>query len=111
MDWSTDTLDGTLAAEWGSPSDRPGESALVSWLVREADAEPTMLVASGSELGREGTFVALPLEGGLPGPYVLFAFPDGIPPHVQSALRQGLAGFPQQRPALELRPRAMAAAS
>jgi HD-GYP domain-containing protein (c-di-GMP phosphodiesterase class II) len=110
VDWSTDTLDGMLVAEWGSRPARPGESALVSWLVREADAEPTMLVASGSELGREGTFVALPLEGGLPGPYVVFAFPDRIPPHVHSALREGLDGFPR-RPALALHTRAMAAAS
>jgi hypothetical protein len=111
VDWSTDTLDGILVAEWGSRSARPGESALVSWLVREADAEPTMLLANGSELGREGTFVALPLEGGLPGPYAVFAFPDRIPPHVQSALREGLAGFPPQRAALALHPPAMAAAS
>lgn len=111
VDWSPDTLDGSLSAEWGSRDARPGEAALVSWLVREADAEPTVLVGRGSEVGRDGTFVALPLEGGLPGPYAVFAFPNRIAPHVQAALLEGLAGFPSQRPPLALHARPMAAAS
>jgi hypothetical protein len=111
VDWSTDTLDGSLSAEWGARDARPGEAALVSWLVREADAEPTVLVGRGSEVGRDGTFVALPLEGGLPGPYAVFAFPDHIAPHVYAALGDGLEGFPSQRPALALHARPMAAAS
>jgi hypothetical protein len=68
-------------------------------------------VARGSELGREGTFVAIALEGGLPGPYVVFAFPAGIAPHVEAALRHGFDGFPSQRPAIPLRAQPMAAAS
>jgi HD-GYP domain-containing protein (c-di-GMP phosphodiesterase class II) len=111
VEWSTDTLDGILVGEWGSHEARPGEPALVSWLVREADAGPAALVARGSELGREGTFVAVALEGGLPGPYAVFAFPAGIAPHVESALRDGFDGFPSQPPAIPLRARALAAAS
>jgi putative nucleotidyltransferase with HDIG domain len=111
VEWSTETLDGTLVNEWGSRAARPGEPALMSWLVREADVEPTALVARGSELGREGTFVAVALEGGLPGPYVVFAFPAGIAPHVEAALRHGFEGFPSQRPAIPLRAQPMAAAS
>jgi HD-GYP domain-containing protein (c-di-GMP phosphodiesterase class II) len=111
VDWSPETLAGILVSEWGSQAARPGESSLVSWLVREADVEPALLVTRGSELGREGTFVALPLEGGLPEPYAVFGFPDRVAPHVQAALREGLDAFPSQRPALALHPQPMAAAS
>jgi hypothetical protein len=62
-------------------------------------------------LGRAGSFLALPLEGGLPGPYAVFAFPDRIAPHVRVALSEGFEGFPSHRPAIELRPAPMAAAS
>jgi hypothetical protein len=55
--------------------------------------------------------VAVALEGGLPGPYVVFAFPAGIAPHVEAALRHGFEGFPSQRPAIPLRAQPMAAAS
>jgi putative nucleotidyltransferase with HDIG domain len=111
VDWSPDTLDGILVTEWGSRAARPGEAALVSWLVREADVEPGLLLARGSELGREGTFVALALEGGLPGPYAVFAFPDAVAPHVQAALRDAVDGFPSLPPAITLHPHSIAAAS
>jgi putative nucleotidyltransferase with HDIG domain len=111
VDWSPETLDGMLVDEWGSRSARPGETALVSWLVRDADVEPGVLVARGSELGRAGTFVALALEGGLPGPFAVFAFPDGVAPHVQAALRDALHGFPSQARPIALRPHSIAAAS
>jgi putative nucleotidyltransferase with HDIG domain len=111
VEWSTDTLDGTLVTEWGSREARPGEPALVSWLVREADVEPALLMGRGSELGREGTFVAVALEGGLPGPFVVLAFPGGIAPHVEAALRVGFDGFPSQPPAIRLHVRPLAEAS
>jgi hypothetical protein len=52
----------------------------------------------------------MPLEGGFPGAFAVFAFPEGIPPHVHWALRQGIEGFPMRAP-LALQPRALAAAS
>jgi putative nucleotidyltransferase with HDIG domain len=110
IEWSTDTLDGTVVEEWGSRDARPGDPALVSWLVREADTEPGALVTRGSELGRDGTFVAVALEGGFPGPFAVFAFPTGLPPHVEAALRDGFEGFPA-RAAIPLPIRAVAAAS
>src|SRR5947209_6275391 len=88
VDWSEEQLDGSLQHELGDPVARPSEAALVSWLVRDGDPRAELLPAPGAELGRSGTYAALPLrsEGKLTA-YALFAFPHALPRRVERALR------------------------
>jgi HD-GYP domain-containing protein (c-di-GMP phosphodiesterase class II) len=59
VDLDEDGLGGTIGL---SLADGPAESAVTSWLVREAESGRDVIVAPGVELGREGTALALPLR-------------------------------------------------
>jgi putative nucleotidyltransferase with HDIG domain len=59
VDWSDDGLGGRLGLTLGNG---PAESAVMSWLVREAESGRDVIVTSGVELAREGIAIALPLR-------------------------------------------------
>jgi HD-GYP domain-containing protein (c-di-GMP phosphodiesterase class II) len=87
--WDEDGLGGRVELERGQG---PPETAVTSWLVREADSGADALVATGAELGLEGIALALPLRretSALIGFLVVGA--AMLPPrHVQLALRETL---------------------
>jgi HD-GYP domain-containing protein (c-di-GMP phosphodiesterase class II) len=84
--WEEDGLGGSLELSRGQG---PQEHALMSWLVREAEAREELLTAPGHELGGEsGAYVALPLRrenSALVG-FVVLRAPRALPRHVRSAL-------------------------
>jgi putative nucleotidyltransferase with HDIG domain len=57
--WDEDGLGGRFEESLG---EGPAESAVTSWLVREAESDADLIVAPGHELGREGFVLALPLR-------------------------------------------------
>jgi HD-GYP domain-containing protein (c-di-GMP phosphodiesterase class II) len=59
VEWHEDGLGGTIERSSGAG---PTESAVSSWLLREAESGREVIVAPGVELGREGIEVALPLR-------------------------------------------------
>jgi HD-GYP domain-containing protein (c-di-GMP phosphodiesterase class II) len=86
LDWRESDMTGRIVLE-RSIAEGPTEVALTSWLLREAEAGGTLLVADGPELGREGLHVALPLRG--PGglnAFLVLAFARTMPRHVELAL-------------------------
>jgi putative nucleotidyltransferase with HDIG domain len=87
LDWHESELGGRIVLERGIAGG-PTELALTSWLIREAEAGGTFVVADGSELGHEGTHVALPLRGpdGL-NAFLALAFAHTMSPEVELALR------------------------
>ena len=89
VSWDEDGLGGTIDETRG---DGPVESALMSWLVREAESGADVIVAPGAELGRDGIELALPLRRDssvLAGFLVVEA--DRLPPrHVELALLETL---------------------
>ncbi len=97
--WDERSLEGALLGEWGWRAARPTQTALTSWLVRDAELPHDLLVCSGTEVGREGTYVALPLrspgEEGTSG-FLVLAFGGRVPSRVEIALR-GCAGVPVPR--------------
>jgi hypothetical protein len=87
--WRASELDGRLESQWGGPDEAPAETALTSWLLREAETTETVVIASAEELGRSGSCLALSLRSGesVSG-YALFLFARPIPGHVELALRR-----------------------
>jgi hypothetical protein len=87
--WDEDGLGGRIECRRG---DGPAETAVTSWLVREAESGADAHTTAGSELGADGVVVALPLRretSALVGFLVLGA--SRLPPrHVQLALRDTL---------------------
>jgi putative nucleotidyltransferase with HDIG domain len=87
--WDEDGLGCRIERRQG---DGPEESALASWLVRDADSGSDLLATSGAELGGGGVAVALPLRretSALVGFLVIAA--ERLPPrHVELALRETL---------------------
>jgi len=87
--WDEDGLGGRIECRRGTA---PAETAVTSWLVREAESGADTLTASGPDLGTEGVAVALPLRretSALVGFLVLGG--SRVPPrHVQLALRDTL---------------------
>lgn len=88
VEWRDNELDGAVAHEAGDPLARLSETALVSWLVREGDGRTELLVESGSHLGCDGVYVAVPLrhEREVRG-YAVLAFARSLPRPVELALR------------------------
>jgi putative nucleotidyltransferase with HDIG domain len=62
VEWDRRALSGRLELEWGSA--QPNPDALMSWLLRDADADQTVLREHGEALGASGTYLALPLDEG-----------------------------------------------
>lgn len=60
--WQEEELFGWIELERRLTSERPRESALTSWLIRDAEAGEGVLRASGSEVGGEGVYFAVPLR-------------------------------------------------
>jgi HD-GYP domain-containing protein (c-di-GMP phosphodiesterase class II) len=88
--WDEDGLGGSLDAEAGTGG--PAQSALMSWLVREAESGRDAIVAPGAELGVDGVVVALPLRrdnSALVG-FLAFVAPKLPPRHVELALLESL---------------------
>ena len=86
--WRERDCTGSLELEWSAGSSAAGETALMSWLLREAESSEALVVADGSELGKRETHVALPLHKGetLVG-YIVLAL-NGRPPRaIQGALK------------------------
>ena len=104
VSWDEDGLGGTTVNEAGG--EPPSQAGLTGWLVREAESGTTAIVASGSELGRSGVAIALPLrrdDGALIGFFVVLA--GKLPPrHVELALLESLDELGlalAERPALD----------
>jgi HD-GYP domain-containing protein (c-di-GMP phosphodiesterase class II) len=90
VSWDEDGLGGTVALERGT--DAPPAAALTGWLVREAESGRAAIVASGTELGREGIVAALPLRrdnSALVG-FLVVAAPKLPRRHVELALLDSL---------------------
>jgi putative nucleotidyltransferase with HDIG domain len=89
LSWQAPEGIGEIELEWNAGGDGPSETALTSWLVRDAEAAANVLIAAGTELGRDDAHVAVPLahEGG-PAGYLIFAIAGRIPRHVEKALRR-----------------------
>jgi len=87
VEWHQRELDGRLVAEWGDASARLPAAALTSWLVRDVEEADGLLRSSGSELGREGTYVAAPVadEGSTAG-FLVLTFERRLPRCVELAL-------------------------
>ncbi len=71
--WQEEELFGWIELERRLTSERPREAALTSWLIRDAEAGEGVLRASGTEVGGEGLYFAVPLrpEGSTAGFLVL----------------------------------------
>ena len=93
LEWRESEMTGNVVLE-RSIAAGPTEVALTSWLIREAEAGSSFLVAGGHELGCEGFHVALPLRGpeSLNG-FLAFAFARALPREVELALRAVLPEF------------------
>ena len=91
VEWHQRELDGTLVGEWGDDSARPTLTALTSWFVREVDVDDGLVRVSGSELGRDGVYVAVPLgdEGSVAG-FLVLALERSMPRRVELALLESL---------------------
>ncbi len=60
--WQEEELFGWYELERRVTSERPREAALTSWLIRDAEAGERLLRASGSEVGGNGLYLAVPLR-------------------------------------------------
>jgi hypothetical protein len=60
--WQEEELFGWIELEQRLTSERPREAALTSWLIRDAEAGETVLRASGTEVGGDGLYFAVPLR-------------------------------------------------
>jgi putative nucleotidyltransferase with HDIG domain len=89
VDWDEDGLGGTIGL---SLAEGPAESAVMSWLVREAESGRDVIVTSAVELGHEGIAIALPLRretSALIG-FLVLEGPALPPRHVELALLETL---------------------
>jgi len=116
--WQEEELFGWIELERRLTSERPREAALTSWLIRDAEAGEGLLRASGSEVGGEGLYFAVPLRAdGATAGFLVLALGGRPPRHLTLALeassRELVAAFATAAPAVvepaEL-PSAMAAA-
>jgi hypothetical protein len=62
VSWWERSCTGLLELEWNGGAERPSETALTSWLIRESDSIAELIEAEGAELGRENPHFALPLR-------------------------------------------------
>jgi hypothetical protein len=85
--WHDDGTDGTIELAHGA-SDVP-DAELTSWLLREAESDRDLIVDDGSELGRDGASIALPLRrenSALVG-FLVLGGAGHPPPHLLAAAR------------------------
>jgi HD domain len=62
LSWWERDCSGLLELQWSGGAQGPSETALTSWLIREAEAASEPVVAAGAELGRENAHLAVPLQ-------------------------------------------------
>jgi HD-GYP domain-containing protein (c-di-GMP phosphodiesterase class II) len=89
VDWDEDGLGGRIELQRGTGPDQTG---VMSWLVREAESGADIIVTSGSEVGRDGIALALPLRretSALVG-FLVVEGPRLPPRHVELALLETL---------------------
>lgn len=92
VDWRERELTGSLVRASGEIEAAPTETALTSWLIREAD-DQRLLSCPGKELGAPGCVAALPVRrDGAVVAYLVLAFERPPPRHVGPALRAFDAG-------------------
>ena len=87
--WRENELEGRTVREIGDVLARPRDTALLSWLIREADARTELLIEAGPQLGADdGVYVAIPLrrDGDVIG-FAVLAFSPWFPRYVELALR------------------------
>ena len=85
--WNEDGSGGTVELTYGDYGVPPAE--LTSWLLREAESDQELIVDDGTELGRAGSAVALPLRrenSALVG-FLVLGGPNHPPSHVLAAAR------------------------
>jgi putative nucleotidyltransferase with HDIG domain len=86
--WNQQELAGQIDLSWGDETAAPGESPLMSWLLREAEAEDALQRISGSELGGFGDAIAVTLRHDRARTtFLLLVFGRRVPRHAQFALR------------------------
>ena len=86
LSWDERQCAGALELDWDDGSQGPSQTALTSWLLREAEATGQPVVSAKGELGKEG-HVALPLRsGGVLAGFVVFAVRGAVPPALVEAL-------------------------
>jgi HD-GYP domain-containing protein (c-di-GMP phosphodiesterase class II) len=87
--WDEDGLGGRIELSRG---EGPVEPALMSWLVREAESGPDVMVTPGAELGRDGVALALPLrrDSSVLAGFLVLEGPRLPPRHVELALVEAL---------------------
>jgi HD-GYP domain-containing protein (c-di-GMP phosphodiesterase class II) len=83
LDWQERQLSGSIVIASGPASESPEETALTSWLVREADASAELL--HDRQGSRKLVGVRLERDGSTAG-YVVLVF-ESLPRHVELALR------------------------
>jgi HD-GYP domain-containing protein (c-di-GMP phosphodiesterase class II) len=87
VEWHQRALDGRIVGEWGDSSARPRDTALTSWFAREVEADEELLQITGSQLGRDGVYVAVPLSrDGSPAGFLVLALARRLPRRVELAL-------------------------
>jgi hypothetical protein len=102
--WDVRKSAGSAELVWDPAGQAPGETAVTSWFLREADWSDRPLVSSGAELGRDYGHVALPLgHGGSSTGYLVVgvsgdvrAVADALA-EVGDALAEALAPVPRTR--------------
>ena len=85
-------LDAGGAVVTARGAEGPPESAVVGWLVREAESGAELLAAPAAELGRPGMHVALPLrrDNSQLVAFLVLESARSLPRHVEVALRETL---------------------
>lgn len=86
--WSHQELTGRIELCWGDAAASPSEASVTSWLLREVEAEDSVLRADGNELGTTGDVTALMLRHDhRRATFVVFVFATRVPRHVELGLR------------------------
>jgi putative nucleotidyltransferase with HDIG domain len=90
LSWKERECSGRLELQWSSAGHAPGETAVTSWIVREAESTSGLIMSGEGELERDCTHVAAPLrrDGVLAG-FLVLGVP-GRPQALERALREGL---------------------
>jgi HD-GYP domain-containing protein (c-di-GMP phosphodiesterase class II) len=87
--WNSAALEAELELQAREGIEGPTETALVSWLIRETETRAPLIAVDGAELGRNGTYVALPLRhADAVAAYLVFGFQRTLAPPIELALRR-----------------------
>jgi putative nucleotidyltransferase with HDIG domain len=86
--WNQQELSGHIDLSWGDEAAAPSEGPLMSWLLREAEAEEAFVATTGTEVGCSGNAVALTLRHDRSRTtFLILVFAARVPHHVEVALR------------------------